>query len=419
MIAYRQPISRSRVSAVRGVNVDGVVRTLLTRGLIEEVGAERGERRDPLRHHRLLPGAARSRQSRRPAGPGPLPTRGRRARRARRTGPRMSPQRPAAAAAVPDVAVGGSGMRRGGPGGRGVASRGSAPSGVRRRPAAVARSAPAAPSGQHGTTKPSQPTRLPERREQPARRSTSTTPTACGCRSCSPPPASGQPPRLREPHRRRAGSRSTARSSPSSGVRIDPDRQVVHVDGTRVQLDESRVYLAFNKPLGVVSTMSDDLGRPSLGDYVARPQGAALPRRPARRRHRGPAAAHQRRRAGPPAAAPVVRRAQDLPGPDRRARCRATSARRCARASSSRTGRSRSTRSRSSTPRPARRWSRSCCTRAASTSSAACSRPSGHPVITLVRTEVGPIHLGDLALGQDARRSPGPRSGGSTSAAGL
>jgi segregation and condensation protein B len=40
VIAYRQPIARSRVSAVRGVNVDGVVRTLLTRGLIEEVGAE-------------------------------------------------------------------------------------------------------------------------------------------------------------------------------------------------------------------------------------------------------------------------------------------------------------------------------------------------------------------------------------------
>jgi len=52
------------------------------------------------------------------------------------------------------------------------------------------------------------------------------------------------------------------------GVRIDPDRQTVHVDGVRVQLDESRVYLAFNKPVGVVSTMSDDLGRVSLADYV-------------------------------------------------------------------------------------------------------------------------------------------------------
>ena len=40
VIAYRQPISRSRISAVRGVNVDGVVRTLLTRGLIIEVGTE-------------------------------------------------------------------------------------------------------------------------------------------------------------------------------------------------------------------------------------------------------------------------------------------------------------------------------------------------------------------------------------------
>ena len=36
MIAYRQPISRSRVSSVRGVNVDGVVRRLLSRDLIEE-----------------------------------------------------------------------------------------------------------------------------------------------------------------------------------------------------------------------------------------------------------------------------------------------------------------------------------------------------------------------------------------------
>lgn len=38
VIAYRQPVARSRVAAVRGVNVDGVVRTLLTRGLVEEVG---------------------------------------------------------------------------------------------------------------------------------------------------------------------------------------------------------------------------------------------------------------------------------------------------------------------------------------------------------------------------------------------
>lgn len=43
VIAYRQPISRARVGAVRGVNVDGVVRTLLSRGLIEEVAGPDGE----------------------------------------------------------------------------------------------------------------------------------------------------------------------------------------------------------------------------------------------------------------------------------------------------------------------------------------------------------------------------------------
>ncbi|WP_347350833.1 pseudouridine synthase [Intrasporangium sp.] len=52
------------------------------------------------------------------------------------------------------------------------------------------------------------------------------------------------------------------------GVRIDPKRQVVHVDGDRVNLDEERVYLAFNKPKGVVTTMSDELGRPSITDYL-------------------------------------------------------------------------------------------------------------------------------------------------------
>lgn len=40
VVAYRQPVSRSRISAIRGVNVDGVVRTLLTRGLLAEAGTE-------------------------------------------------------------------------------------------------------------------------------------------------------------------------------------------------------------------------------------------------------------------------------------------------------------------------------------------------------------------------------------------
>lgn len=40
VIAYRQPVSRARVSAIRGVNVDSVVRTLTQRGLIEDAGTD-------------------------------------------------------------------------------------------------------------------------------------------------------------------------------------------------------------------------------------------------------------------------------------------------------------------------------------------------------------------------------------------
>ncbi|HEY2549829.1 MAG TPA: SMC-Scp complex subunit ScpB [Streptosporangiaceae bacterium] len=40
VVAYRQPVSRSRVSAVRGVNCDGVMRTLTLRGLVEEAGSD-------------------------------------------------------------------------------------------------------------------------------------------------------------------------------------------------------------------------------------------------------------------------------------------------------------------------------------------------------------------------------------------
>lgn len=42
VIAYKQPVTRMRISAIRGVNVDGVIRTLTSRGLIEEAGHEEG-----------------------------------------------------------------------------------------------------------------------------------------------------------------------------------------------------------------------------------------------------------------------------------------------------------------------------------------------------------------------------------------
>src|SRR5690606_36700563 len=52
------------------------------------------------------------------------------------------------------------------------------------------------------------------------------------------------------------------------GVRVDPGRAVIHVDGLRVQLDTSLVTLVLNKPVGVVSTMHDPQGRPSLAQFV-------------------------------------------------------------------------------------------------------------------------------------------------------
>lgn len=45
---------------------------------------------------------------------------------------------------------------------------------------------------------------------------------------------------------------------------------MVRVDGARVVLDDSLVYLALNKPRGMHSTMSDDRGRPCIGDLIER-----------------------------------------------------------------------------------------------------------------------------------------------------
>jgi 23S rRNA pseudouridine2605 synthase len=53
------------------------------------------------------------------------------------------------------------------------------------------------------------------------------------------------------------------------GVRVDPTRDVIRVDGARIPTATTHVYLVLNKPRGVVSTMSDPQGRPSLGDLVA------------------------------------------------------------------------------------------------------------------------------------------------------
>ena len=54
----------------------------------------------------------------------------------------------------------------------------------------------------------------------------------------------------------------------AQGTRVDPTVSVVRVDGARVTLDETKVYLALNKPRGVHSTMADDRDRPCIGDLI-------------------------------------------------------------------------------------------------------------------------------------------------------
>ena len=53
------------------------------------------------------------------------------------------------------------------------------------------------------------------------------------------------------------------------GTRVDPATAVVHVDGERVPTAPGLVVVAMNKPRGVVTSMSDDRGRPCVGDMVA------------------------------------------------------------------------------------------------------------------------------------------------------
>jgi 23S rRNA pseudouridine2605 synthase len=53
------------------------------------------------------------------------------------------------------------------------------------------------------------------------------------------------------------------------GTRVDPQTAVIHVDGARVTVRDDLVYLALNKPRGMLSAMTDQRGRPTVGDLVA------------------------------------------------------------------------------------------------------------------------------------------------------
>lgn len=54
------------------------------------------------------------------------------------------------------------------------------------------------------------------------------------------------------------------------GDKVDPATAVIHVDGERLITDTRLVYLAMNKPRGVVSTMADEKGRTALADFLGR-----------------------------------------------------------------------------------------------------------------------------------------------------
>ncbi|MGB3955239.1 MAG: pseudouridine synthase [Brooklawnia sp.] len=56
------------------------------------------------------------------------------------------------------------------------------------------------------------------------------------------------------------------------GVRVDPERDTIRVDGSRIPPPRRHLYLVLNKPRGVVSTMDDPQGRPTLEQYVPRHQ---------------------------------------------------------------------------------------------------------------------------------------------------
>ena len=333
IVAYKQPVSRAQVAAIRGVNVDGVMRTLhaprLHRRGRQGPGPGPG---DPVRHHVAVPRAAR------PQRPRPAPAAERvRAGRRRRGAPRGGAAPPAGS--HPQRAA-----RR---------ARGAPPPAARasRSRSASTRSISATSTTRRGVAA------VPEEGDGVRLQKVLAQAGLGSRRDLRGPDRAAARPRERRGGRARPAGRSRGRRGRG---RRRPDRREA---GAR-PLPAPQAGRGHHDRLGPAGP--SDGRRPRAG------RAAGVPGRSARRRLRGPAAAHQRRRPHPPPHPPELRRGQGVPrrGGGRPVAGRAGEAAR--RASSSTTAAPRRPRSPSST----RACSASRSTRAATARCAACARRS-------------------------------------------
>ncbi len=255
IVAYKQPISRAQVASIRGVDPDGVIRTLQARGYIDEVGRDDGPGQAVLfgttpAVPREARASTRSTTCRRSPSSSPTPTSSRRSNAACVPNRRTSPTTWATTARWPEMAPQPPDERR-----------------------------PEPPLWEQWAE---QRAHLPQgERLQKVLAS-----TGWGSRrACEELIADG---------------RVTVNGDVAElGRRVDPEVDEIEVDGAPVGVKPGLVYYLLNKPRGTVTTAKDTHGRPTVVELVpSEPRvfsGGA-----ARRRHRGAAAAHQRRRTGAP-----------------------------------------------------------------------------------------------------------------------
>ena len=240
VIAYRQPVTRARVAAIRGVGVDGVMRTLISRGLVSEVGSDPDSggglyATTPLFLERLgltSPGrspGARPAAARDVVGPGRAPRQLRRGAGAR---------------------------RRGGDRSRGVGDWGAMSA--------------ANPNDENTTASGdgwSEDMELAP--VHPGDRAPETDGDREGERLQKVLARAGVGSRRVSEDMIEAGRISVNGAVVQvQGMRVDPTRDKIAVDGVRVEIRDDRVTYAMNKPPGVITAMSDDRNRPTVGDMV-------------------------------------------------------------------------------------------------------------------------------------------------------